>query len=88
MIDISELCPKDEKTWLTYYNKNDELLFFLTSPEGTSSTIAAQAGAFTPYAVTYSGKGKTGSAKIKKLGQSSNPKDLEEKYHVVEAMSE
>ena len=88
MIDIAELCQKDEKTWLTYYNKNEELLFFLTSPEGTSSTIAAQTGAFTLYAVAYSGKGKTGSAKIKKLGQSGNPKDLEEKYHVVEVMSE
>ncbi|MBQ6610194.1 MAG: hypothetical protein IJH70_07150 [Oscillospiraceae bacterium] len=88
MTDIAEICPKDEKTWLTYYNKNEELLFFLTSPEGTSSTIAAQTGAFTLYAVTYSGKGKTGSAKIKKLGQSGNPKELEEKYHVVEAMSE
>lgn len=88
MTDIAELCPKDEKTWLTYYNKNEELLFFLTSPEGTSSTIAAQTGAFTLYAVTCSGKGKTGGVKIKKLGQSGNPKELEEKYHVVEAMSE
>ena len=87
MTDIAEICPKDEKTWLTYYNRNDELLFFLTSPEGTSSTIAAQTGAFSLYAVTYSGKGKPGGAKIKKLGQSGNPKDLEEKYHVVEAMS-
>ena len=88
MSDISEICPKDEKIWLTYYNKNEEPLFFLTSPEGTSSTIAAQTGAFTLYAVSHSGKGKAGGAKIKKLGQSGNPKDLEEKYHVVEAMSE
>ncbi len=88
MTDIAEICPKSEKIWLTYYNKNEELLFFLTSPEGTTSTIAAQTGAFSLYAVTCSGKGKTSGAKIKKLGQSGNPKELEEKYHVVEAMSE
>lgn len=88
MTDIAELCPKDEKVWMTYYNKKEELLFFLTSPANTTSTIAAQTGVFFLYAVTSTARGKAAGAKAKKLGQGGNPKELEEKFHVVEKMNE
>ncbi len=83
MTDISTLCPKNEQTWTMYYNRNNELLFFLTSPAHLSSTLAAQTGAFTLYGVV---PGARGSLKAKKLGQGGNPAELEAKYKVTEKL--
>ena len=83
MTDLSALCPKDEQVWVTYYNRRNELLFFLAAPASATSTMAAQTGAFSLYAVTT---GARGAQKAKKLGQGGNPTELEEKYHVVEKM--
>ena len=80
MNELATLCPKDEQVWVTYRNKNGELLFFLTSPEQTTSTLAAQTGAFSLYAVA----GK----KAKKLGQGGNPAELEARYGVKEKMTD
>ena len=80
MNELATLCPKNEQVWVSYRNKEGELLFFLTSPEKTTSTLAAQTGAFALYAVA----GK----KTKKLGQGGNPAELEAKYGVKERMLE
>ncbi len=82
-MDISDLCPKDEKVWVTYYNRNDEPLFFLTGPANASSTMAAQIGSFTLYSVNTGAKG---SMKAKKLGSAGSPLELETKHNVVERM--
>ena len=82
-MDISDLCPKDEKVWVTYYNKNEEPLFFLTGPVNASSTMAAQTGAFALYSVNAGAKDHM---KAKKLGSSRSPLELETKYNVVERM--
>ena len=82
-VDISTLCPKDEKVWVTYYNKSGELLFFLTSPARLSSTIAAHDESFVMYAVIA---GTKGSYKAKKLGQGGNPTELEMKYGISEKL--
>ena len=79
MTDLTNLVPKGEEIWVTYYGKN-ELLFFLTGPTGQSSTLSAQKGEFALYAVT-------GGKKIKKLGSGGNPSELETKYKVAEAMN-
>ena len=79
MNELATLCPKDEQVWVTYRNKERELLFFLTSPGRSTSTLAAQTEAFTLYAVN----GK----KTKKLGQGGNPTELELKYGVREKMT-
>ena len=71
--------PKGEEVWVTYYGKED-LLFFLTGPAGQSSTLTAQKGEFSLYAVT-------GGKKIKKLGSGGNPSELETKFKVTEAIS-
>ena len=76
---ISALCPEGEKIRVSYYNKQGEPLFFLTSPQRMVSGLAAQTGAFTLYAV---GKGKA-----KKLGTGGNPVELEAKYGVHEKMT-
>ena len=83
MMDLSALCPKDEKVWVTYYGKNEEPLFFLTGPVNTSSTLTAQSGKFTLYSLV---SGAKGSLKSKKLGQGGNPSELEMHYHVKEKM--
>ena len=83
MTDLRTLVPKGEEVWVTYYRK-DELLFFLTGPAGLSSTLTAQRGMFTLYSVST---GARGSQKIKKLGMGGNPKELEDRYKVYEAMS-
>ena len=83
MTDLTNLCPKGEAVWVTYYNREDELLFFLTGPENMSSTLTAQTGAFTLYEVTVSAKGLQ---KAKKLGRGGNPTELEMKYGVREKM--
>ena len=79
MTDLTNLVPKGEEIWVTYYGKN-ELLFFLTGPTGQSSTLTAQKGEFSLYAVT-------GGKRIKKLGSGGNPSELETKYKVAEAMN-
>ena len=79
MIELATLFPKDEQVWVTHRNKEGELLFFLTSPSRSTSTLAAQTGAFSLYAVN----GK----KAKKLGQGGNPTELELKYGVREKMT-
>ena len=76
---ISALCPEGEKIRVSYYSREGEPLFFLTSPQRMVSALAAQTGAFTLYAV---GKGKA-----KKLGTGGNPVELEAKYGVHEKMT-
>lgn len=76
---ISALCPEGEKIRVSYYSREGEPLFFLTSPQRMVSVLAAQTGAFTLYAV---GKGKA-----KKLGTGGNPVELEAKYGVHEKMT-
>ena len=85
MTDLSALCPKDEQVWVTYYNRRNELLFFLAAPTTASSTMAAQTGTFSLYAVTT---GARGAQKAKNLGQGGNPTELEAKYSVAEKMHE
>ncbi|MBR0161983.1 MAG: hypothetical protein IJQ02_11970 [Oscillospiraceae bacterium] len=75
MTDLMRLSPKDEAVWATYYFHN-EFLFFLTAPVAMSSTITAQAGKITLYAVNGN--------KAKKLGSGSNPSELERKFGVPE----
>ena len=82
-MDLTALCPKDEKVWVTYYGKNAEPLFFLTGPVNTSSTLTAQSGRFTLYSLV---SGAKGALKAKKLGQGGNPSELEAQYHVKEKM--
>ena len=68
--------------WVSYYGK-DELLFFLTSPAGQSSSLTAQKGEFTLYGVVS----ERGGQKAKKLCSGGNPTELEAKYNVLEAIS-
>ena len=79
MIDFNSLVPSGEKVWMSYRNR-DTLLFFLTGPAGLTSTMTAMNEAYTLYAVVSDGK------KVKKLGSGGNPRVLEEKYKIVEAM--
>ena len=79
MTDLTNLMPPGEMVWVTYYN-GSTLLFFLSGPVGMSSTMTAHSGAFTLYAVVNGGK------KAKKLGSGGNPKELEEKFKVADAM--
>ncbi len=79
MTDLRNLVPQGEEVWVTYSGKKD-LLFFLTGPAGQSSTLTAQKGEFSLYAVT-------GGKKIKKLGSGGNPSELETKFKVAEAIS-
>ena len=79
MTDLAELVPTGEKVWVSYYN-HDVLLFFLTGPLNMTSSMTAHNEAFTLYAVVNDG------IKAKKLGTGGNPKELEEKYNVVETM--
>ena len=81
MTDLRNLCPAGEEVWVTYYSR-DSLLFFMTVPAGMSSTLAAKNGAFTLYSV-ISGRG---GLKAKKLGSGGNPKELEDKYKIDEAV--
>ena len=60
-MDLTALCPKEEKVWVTYYDKNAEPLFFLTGPVNTSSTLTAQSGRFTLYSLVSGAKGGTES---------------------------
>ena len=76
---ISALCPEGEKIRVSYYSREGEPLFFLTSPQRMVSGLAAQTGAFTLYAV---GKGKA-----KKLGTGGNPVELEARFGVHEKMT-
>ena len=84
MTDLTTLCPKDEKICVGYYNRQEEALFFLTSPARSTSTLAAQTGAFALYEVTA---GARGALKAKKLGQGGNPTELELKYGVREKLT-
>ena len=83
--ELRSLCPKDEAVWVTYRNKQGELLFFLTSPARSTSTTAAQDGTFTLYAVI---PGAKGTKKAKKLGQGGNPAELEAKFRIMDKMVE
>ena len=79
MTELSKLVPSGEKVWMSYYNR-DTLLFFLTGPAGMTSTMTAMNEAFSLYAVAGDGK------KAKKLGSGGNPRALEEKHKIVEAL--
>ena len=79
MTDFSSLVPSGEKVWMSYRNR-DTVLFFLTGPAGLTSTMTAMSEGFTLYAVVNDGK------KVRKLGSGGNPRALEEKYKIVEAM--
>ena len=82
MTELSTLCPKDEKIRVGYYNRQQEPLYFLTSPAKSTSSLTAQTGAFTLYEVVAGSK-----PKAKKLGQGGNPTELELKYGVREKMT-
>ena len=84
MSNLTALCPAQEQVWVTYYN-GDELLFFLTGPMNTSSTLTAQTGRFTLYAVAANARG---ALKAKKLGSGGNPTELEMKYGISEKMKQ
>jgi len=79
MTDLNNLVPSGEKVWMSYYNR-DTLLYFLTGPSKMTSSMTANSEAFTLYTVANDGK------KAKKLGSGGNPRALEEKYKIVEAM--
>ena len=82
MTDLTALCPKEEKIRVGYYNKQEEPIFFLTSPARSTSSLAAQTGVFTLYEVIPGSK-----PKAKKLGQGGNPTELELKYGVREKLT-
>ncbi len=82
MTELTTLCPKDEKIRVGYYNKQEEPLFFLTSPAKSTSSLAAETGAFTLYEVIPGTR-----PKVKKLGQGGNPTELELKYGVREKLT-
>ena len=81
MNELATLCPKGETIRVSYCNRQYEPLFFLTSPSRSTSTLAAQTGAFTLYEIVAGAKG---ALKAKKLGQGGNPTELELKYGVRE----
>ena len=83
MTDLRILVPKGEEVWVTYYRK-DELLFFMSGPAGLSSTRTAKQGSFKLYSVAA---GKRGTLTAKLLGSGGNPKELEERYKIYEAIS-
>ncbi len=83
MYDLNTLCPKGETIRVSYCNRQYEPLFFLTSPSRSTSTLAAQTGAFTLYEVVA---GTKGTLKTKKLGKGGNPTELEDRYGVKEKM--
>ena len=83
MTDLTNLCPKGEAVWVTYYNRENDLMIFLTGPDNLTFTLTAQTGAFTLYEVTVSPRGLL---KAKKLGRGGNPTELEMKYGVREKM--
>ena len=63
--------PKGEHAWMGYYNKEDELLFLLTSRENDRSWFFLYENL---------------DGKLKKLGKAHTPTELEEKYKVTEKM--
>lgn len=63
--------PKGEHAWMGYYNKEDELLFLLTSRENDRSWF-----------FLYENR----DGELKKLGKARTPTELEEKYKVTEKM--
>jgi hypothetical protein len=63
--------PKGEHAWMGYYNKEDELLFLLTSRENDRSWF-----------FLYENR----DGELKKLGKAHTPTELEEKYKVTEKM--
>lgn len=63
--------PKGEHAWMGYYNKEDELLFLLTSKENDRSWF-----------FLYENR----DGELKKLGKAHTPTELEEKYKVTEKM--
>ena len=80
--NLTSIVPKGETVWVTYYG-GGELLFFLTGPASATSTMAAQASAFTLYSVSY---GVHNVMKVKKLGNGGNPTELENRYGVSDAI--
>ena len=63
--------PKGEHAWTGYYNKEDELLFVLTTKQYDPSWF-----------FLYENQG----GELKKLGKAKTPAELEEKYKVTEKM--
>ena len=63
--------PKGEHAWMGYYNKEDELLFLLTSRENDRSWFFLYENL---------------DGELKKLGKAHTPTELEEKYKVTEKM--
>ena len=57
MTELTTLCPKDEIIRVSYYNRQEEPLYFLTSPVRSTSSMSAQAGTFTLYEVISGAKG-------------------------------
>lgn len=84
MTDLTGIIPAGEMVWITYFSR-DTLLFVLTGPENMTSSLTAQNGAFTLYAVKASARGEQ---KLRKLGSGGNPMELEDKYSIAEKMKE
>lgn len=63
--------PKGEHAWTGYYNKEGELRFLLTSKENDRSWFFLYENL---------------NGELKKLGKAKTPAELEEKYHVAEAI--
>lgn len=67
----SSLCPKGEMIWVSYYNSNGELKYIITSKNNSRENYFL-------YSVNCDS--------IKKLGKSSSPQDLVEKFGVSDNM--
>lgn len=66
-------CPKGERGWITYYSRDHEPRFFLTSK-------GADRSQYILYEVT-------GSA-LRRLGKGRTPRELEEKFRIEERLVE
>lgn len=65
--------PKGERVWMSYWSRENELLFLLTSKENNRDWY-------------YLYENVDGT--LKKLGKARTPPELEEKYHVIERMKQ
>ena len=63
--------PKGERIWTCYYSREKELLFIVTSKETSREFY---------YLYEVSGD------KLNKLGKARNPRELEDKFGVIEKM--
>ena len=72
MLDNSKIqYPKGEIVWVNYANSSGEILFIMTSKNTRDYYYL--------YEILDDGK-------IKKLGKSRDPPELEEKYHVMQTI--